>query len=85
MAEIFRTRTERPSAIQGENYPTKYGTGRFTPLDRTPDATARTVEAEIHGIRCAQCGFPIEDHREVSECPHCESTNILGNVFPVER
>jgi len=65
MAEIFRGRNTQPSAIQGENYPTKHGTGRYTPLDTTPDAKARTAEAELHGIRCAQCGFPIEDHREV--------------------
>lgn len=35
--------------------------------------------AESRAIRCLNCGWPIKDYLNYSECPFCSTTNFKGD------
>lgn len=62
-----------------ELYPTASAGSREYP---NPAACERvpTDVAEPRAIRCRQCGHPIPDTAEISNCPFCDSDNFEGQV-----
>jgi rubrerythrin len=60
-----------------QSWPSQYAKSAKYPLNGEPQNDA----VEMFGIRCRNCGFPIVDHRKVSDCPSCETTNFRPGII----
>jgi len=63
-----------PELVVNELYPNAYASGTVYP---DPGDGPHGEKTE-HGIKCAQCGYPIPDRRRAKECPSCSSDNFEG-------